>query len=136
MSLGKWDSSHNTKILAEQVRSGENPLADKLVLVRFQDDLASLLQHSVSSVAAAAYSRGLIPPDVKDAAVNPKAGHNKLCISNILEEIRKQIATDPTKLQVFIDRVMIPMGPSVQHLTNTLGELLLGIQDSRFRNLI
>ena len=111
-------------------------MTDKLVLVRFQDDLASLLQHSVSSVAAAAYSRELISADVKDAAVNPKSGHNKLCISNILEEIRRQIAADPTKLQVFIERVMVPMGPSVQHLTNKLGELLLGIQDSWLRNLV
>ena len=92
------------------------------MFVHFQDDLASLLQHSVSSVAAAAYSKTLIPPDVKDAAVNPKAGHNKLCINQILEEIRRQITADPNKLQIFIDRVMKPMGPSVKHLTDTLGE--------------
>ena len=73
-------------------------------------------------MATAAFSRDLISPDIKDAAVNAKAGHNKLQTHKILEEIRKQIVADPGKLKVFIDEVMKDIGPSVQHLTTRLGK--------------
>ena len=74
-------------------------------------------------MATAALFRDLISSDVHHAALDPDAGHNKLHIHKILEEIRKQIAADPGKLKVFIDEVMKDIGAPVQHLTTRLGKL-------------
>ena len=60
-------------LYVEEVRRA-NPGADKRVFVNFQDDLASLLHSSVSSVAAAAYSKELITADVKDAGRQCESG--------------------------------------------------------------
>ena len=109
-------------ILIEKARK-DNP-DDEEVLTDFQDDLASLLQHGISSVAVSAYAKMLIPEGVKDAAVNPKAHHDKLCINLILKQIQIKIKEDPKNLQKFIDRVMKPLGGPVEHLIGKLGELL------------
>ena len=112
---------HNKITIIEKARKDK---PDDEVLTDFHDDLASLLQHGISSVAVSAYSKMLIPEGVKDAAVNPKAHHDKLYINLILKQIRIMIKEDPKNLQKFIDRVMKPLGGSVEHLIGTLGELL------------
>ena len=73
-------------------------------------------------MAAAAYARELITSDIRNAAVDARAGHNKLHIQKILLEIQRQIADKPGKLKVFIDKVMKDLGPHVQHLTTKLGK--------------
>ena len=73
----------------------EKPNSERAVFTKQQRDLAQILQGSINSVATAAFSRYLISAEIKDAAVNAKAGHNKLQVHKILEEIRKQIVADP-----------------------------------------
>ena len=98
------------------------PEEDALVLVEFSDNLAQLLHGSINSVAAAAYSNNLISADVKDDVADAKSAHNKHYISLILKEVRKRISSDPTKLKVFIDKVMKPIGPPVKNLTDRLSK--------------
>ena len=109
-------------LLITETACAEKPNSERAVFTKQQRDLAQILQGSIHSVATAAFSRDLISSDIKDAAVNAKAGHNKLQTHKILEEIRKQIVADPGKLKVFIDEVMKDIGPSVQHLTTRLGK--------------
>ena len=108
-------------IVTEGVRKSR-PEEDALVLVEFSDDLAQLLYGSINSVAAAAYSSNLIPADVKDDVADAKSAHNKQYISLILKEVRKRISSDPSKLKVFIDKVMKPIGPPVKNLTDRLSK--------------
>ena len=109
-------------LLITETACAEKPNSERAVFTKQQRDLAQILQGSIHSVATAAFSRDLISSDIKDAAVNAKANHNKLQINKILEEIRKQIVVNPGKLKVFIDHVMKDIGPSVQHLTTRLGK--------------
>ena len=109
-------------LLITETACAEKPNSEKAVFAKQQRDLAQILQGSIHSVATAAYSRNLIPANVRDAVVNAKAGHDKLLIHKILEEIRKQIVADPGKLKVFIDEVMKDIGAPVQHLTTRLGK--------------
>ena len=83
-----------------------------------------MLQHSISSVAAAAYAKFLIPEGIKDVAVNPKSNHDKLCTDLILKQIRNAIKQDPQNLQKFINKVLKQLGGPVEHLIVALGELL------------
>lgn len=95
---------------------------ERAVFVQLQDDLAQHLQGSITSVAAAAFSRGLITSEARDIVVDATASHDKVQIIKVLTEIHKRIVAEPEKLRVFIDKVMKGIGAPVQHLTDLLGE--------------
>ena len=98
------------------------PNSEKAVFTQLQDDLAQVLQGSITSVTAAAFSRGLITPETRDIVVDASADHDKVQIVKVLAEIHKRIIGDPGKLRVFIDKVMKEIGAPVQHLIDKLGE--------------
>ena len=71
---------------------------ERAVFVQLQDDLAQLLQGSITSVAAAAFSRGLITSEARDIVVDATASHDKVQIIKVLTEIHKRIVAEPEKL--------------------------------------
>lgn len=98
------------------------------MLAKFQSELADLIQGSITSVATAAFSQGLIHFEVKDATVDPKAKQEKIYISRILEEVRRKIIQNHDNLRVFVEKVLKPIGPSVQHLTDRLSKFSFSMQ--------
>ena len=76
----------------------ERNKGDRAVFVQLQDDLAQRLQGSITSVATAAFSRGLIAPNVKDIVVDASANHAKAQIIKVLTEVHRRIIADPKNL--------------------------------------
>ena len=101
----------------------KTPNSEKAVFTQVLDDLAQVLQGSITSVAAAAFASGLITSATRDTVVDGTADHDKEQIIRVLTAIHKRIIADPGKLGVFIDEVLKKaIGAPVQHLIDKLGE--------------
>lgn len=111
----------NSLLIEEECK--KKPNSERAVFAHRQNDLAQLLQGSITGVAAAAFSRGLITSEARDTVVDGTANHDKVQIIKVLNQIHLAIVADPGKLRIFIDEVLKnAIGAPVQHLIDKLGE--------------
>lgn len=101
----------------------KKPNSERAVFEHLQDDLSEVLQGNIISVAAAAFSCGLIASGVRNIVTDGTASHAKLLIIQVLNQIHQAIVTDPGNLKIFIKEVLKKaIGAPVQHLIDELGE--------------
>lgn len=106
-------------LIGEECRTN----SERTVFAHRQNDPAQLLQGSITGVAAAAFSRGLISSGARDIVVDGTANHDKVQIIKVLNQIHQAIVADPGKLRIFINEVLRrAIGAPVQHLIVRLGE--------------
>ena len=75
----------------------------------------------LSSIAAQAFSQGLINEEVYSVTIDPSASHDDLCLDRILLSIKKLIRKDPNTIEKFID-VLYDIGPPVSFLVDDLSK--------------
>ena len=85
------------------------------VFSRNLNNMAMLLQSSLITIGASAFSANLISSDLRDAVSDAKAGHALTYTSRILQEVLKSIESSENPeeiLEKFIIKVVMKIGGS------------------------
>lgn len=84
--------------------------------------IATSLEGCLGTVSTECLARGLIEREAFRQTSSAGAHHTSHYIREILSAIRVKIQEDPNNLEVFVDKVLVPMGGFADNLVAQLSE--------------